>query len=100
MLVRELRRYSRLKEQISFRKTGRVREKTVEGVDKTSTVIEQQQAASPIEGGSGAPDKTAEEFKGPVDMIEAFAGALEELKQFIHGEFRALREELKEWRKT
>jgi hypothetical protein len=33
-------------------------------------------------------------------VIEAFAGALEELKQFIHGEFRALREELKEWRKT
>ena len=43
---------------------------------------------------------TVEEFKGPVDMIEMFAGALEELKQFIHGEFRALREELKEWRKT
>jgi len=100
MLARELKRYRRLKEQIAFRKTGRVREKTVEGVDKTSTVIEQQQAASPIEEGSGAPGKTAEEFKGPVDMIEAFAGALEELKQFIHGEFRALREEMKQWRKT
>jgi hypothetical protein len=100
MLAREFKRYRRLKEQIAFRKTERVRKKTVEGVDKTSTMIEQQQAASPTEEGSGAPDKTAEEFKGPVDVIEAFAGALEELKQFIHGEFRALREELKEWRKT
>ena len=100
MLARELKRYRRLKEQIAFRKTGRAKENTVQGVDKTGTVIEQQQAASTIEGGSGVPDKTAEEFKGPVDMIEAFAGALEELKQFIHGEFRALREELKEWRKT
>jgi hypothetical protein len=100
MLARELKRYRRLKEQIAFGKTGRVRENTLEGVDKTSTVIEQQQAASPIEGGSGPPDKTAEEFKGPVNMIEMFADALEELKQFIHGEFRVLREELKEWRKT
>jgi hypothetical protein len=43
---------------------------------------------------------TPEGFRGPVDMIEMFVGVLEELKQFIHGEFRALREELKEWRKT
>jgi len=100
MLARELRRYRKLKEQIAFRKAGRVREKTGEGVDKKSTVIEQQQAASPSEGGSGPSGATPEEFKGPVDMIEAFAGALEELKQFIHGEFRALREELEEWRKT
>jgi hypothetical protein len=100
MLARELRRYGRLKEQIAFGKSGRVREKTVEGVDKTSNVIAQQQAASPIKGRSGPPGMTPEGFKGPVDMIEMFAGALEELKQFIHGEFRALREELKEWRKT
>lgn len=100
MLAGELRRYRKLKEQIAFRKTGRAREKTMEGVDKTSTVIEQQQAASPIQEGSRAPGTTPEEIKAPVDMIEAFAGALEELKQFIHGEFRALREELEEWRKT
>jgi hypothetical protein len=100
MLAREFKRYRRLKEQIAFGKTGRAREKTLQGADKTSTVIEQQQAASPTEEGSGAPGTTVEEFKGPVDMIEMFAGALEELKQFIHGEFRALREELKEWRKT
>jgi hypothetical protein len=100
MLARELGRYRKLKEQIALRKTGREREKTVEGVDKTSTVNEQQQAASPSEEGSGPSGTTTEEFKGPVDMIEMFAGALEELKQFIHGEFRALREELEEWRKT
>jgi hypothetical protein len=100
MLARELRRYRRLREQIAFRKTGRAREETVEGVDRTSTVNEQQQAGSPIEEGSGAHGTTAEELKVPVDMNEMFAGALEELKQFIHGEFRALREELKEWRKT
>jgi hypothetical protein len=100
MLARELKRYRRLKEQIAHGKTGRVREKAVEGVDKTSNMIAQQRAASSIEGGSRLSGMTVEEFKGPVDMIEAFAGALEELKQFIHGEFRALREELKEWRKT
>ena len=100
MLARELRRYRKLKEQIALRKAGKVREKTGEGVDKTSIVNEQQQAASPSEGGSGPSGKMAEEFKGPVDMIEMFAGALEELKQFIHGEFKALREELREWRKT
>jgi len=100
MLAREVKRYRRLKEQIAFRKTATVREKTVEGVGKTSPVIEQQGAAPPIEEGSRAPGKTHERFQGPVDTIETFAGALEELKQCIHEEFRALREELKEWRKT
>ena len=100
MLARELKRYRGLKEQIAFKNTGRTREKTVESGDKARPGIEQQQAGLPIEEGSGAPGKTAEGSQGPVDMVEAFAGALEELKQFIHGEFRALREELKEWRKT
>ena len=100
MLAREVKRYRRLKEQIAFRKTATVREKTVEGVDKTRPVIEQQGTAPHIEEGSRAPGKTLERFQGSVDTIETFAGALEELKQFIRGEFRTLREELKEWRKT
>jgi hypothetical protein len=100
MLAREVKRYRRLKEQIAFRKTATVKGKTVEGVDKTRPVIEQQEAAPAIEEGSRAPGKTHERFQGPVNTIETFAGALEELKQCIHEEFKALREELKEWRKT
>jgi hypothetical protein len=100
MLARELKRYRRLKEQIALKTIERASERAVEGADKARPIIEQQQAASSIEEKSEPPGTNTEGFQGPGDMIEMFAGALEELKQFIHGEFRALREELKEWRKT
>jgi hypothetical protein len=101
MLAREFKSYRRLKERIAFRKTAKASEKRVEQADKTRPVIEQQGAAQLIEEVSrGAPGKAHERSQGPVDTIETFPGALEELKQFIHEEFKALREELKEWRKT
>ncbi len=101
MLAREVKRYRRLKEQIAFRKTVAVRRKTVEAVDKTTPPIEQQDATTlPFEEGSKPSVKTHGGFQGPADTNEAFAAALEELKQIIYEEFRALREDLKGWRRT
>ena len=100
MLARGVKRYRRLKEQIAFRKTAKAKEKTVEAVDKTRPAIEQQDATLPFEEGSKASGKTHEGFQDPADTNEAFAAALEGLKQMIHEEFRALREDLKEWKRT
>ena len=99
MLVREVKRYRRLKEQITLRKPATATEKTAEGVAEASSLTEQRGVVPSNGEGIKEPGMTYERRLCPDDTIVTVRGVLEELKQFIHEEFRALREELKEWRK-
>ncbi len=88
-LLAQLKKFKQLKEQIGPAKNGTIKKK------KASSNIAQQEKIRP--GG-----KTLQEVeRSDVSHVlphEAFAFALEEIKEVIKAEFRALRAELKLWK--
>jgi hypothetical protein len=113
LLLGEVKRFKKLKEEIAIRKTVAVGEKkTRVSVEAESKIVEEPQIAaasvqeefkpSEVEAAEVAP------FRGEItseipDIAkmqphEAFAYALEEIKQVVKSEFKALRAEIKLWR--
>ena len=65
-------------------------------------MVEELRNALSMQGQGSAPDETKgrlrESDEGRVSPPEGFISALEEIKQLIQDEFRALRKDLKQWR--
>ena len=101
-LVSQVKRLKRLKEQIALRKAASDRKKGLKPPDKIGPVAEEQVNDLPMQRQGRAPDETKESLgesdEGRVSPHEVYMSALEEIKQLIQEEFRALREELKQWR--
>jgi hypothetical protein len=101
-LVNQLRSFKRLKEQIALRKAASERKKELKPSEQISPMAEGLRNALPMQGQGSAPDETKgglrEYDEGRVSPPEGFISALEEIKQLIQDEFRALRKDLKQWR--
>ena len=91
ILLRRIKEFRKLKEEVASRRTPTLVEKRVAAEEPT--------AEKP---GEEVPDETpspADEMRG-MTPHEAFAYALEEIKQVIKAEFKALRAELRLWRES
>lgn len=113
ILLKEVKRFKKLKEEIAIRKAVRDKEKKAEPPEEIKPVIieEPQEVDVAIQEEPEPPEVEAEEIGPPPEEItpeisdiarmqphEAFAYALDEIKQVIKAEFKALRAELKLWR--
>jgi len=102
ILTGQVKSFKRLKEQIALRKAASDREKGFKTPDQIGPLAEEQindlsmqrQGSTP----GGTKERLRESDEGYVSTHEVFMSALEEIKQLIQEEFRALREELKQWR--
>ncbi|MFO7739306.1 MAG: hypothetical protein R6V46_12585 [Desulfatiglandaceae bacterium] len=102
ILLIEIKRFRELKQQVEAKgvAAAKKKEKKVstylkpkEKEEKTAVAL-QKQTQSPDEIDS----ETLKTEMGPMPPHEAFAYALEEIKQVLRAEFKALRAELKLWR--
>jgi len=102
ILVNQLRSFKRLKEQIALRKAASDRKKELKPSEQISPMAEELRNDLPMQRQGRVPDETKgrlrESDEGRVSPPEAFMSALEEIKQLIQDEFRALRKDLKQWR--
>jgi hypothetical protein len=102
ILLLEVVRFKELKRQIALRKAEKEREATAKTPEKTKAAIQGRQEEVSVEGVT--PEEVPKEASGPewnhMTSHEAFAYALEEIKQVIKAEFQALRAELKLWREA
>jgi len=102
ILVNQLRSFKRLKEQIALRKAASDRKKELKPSEQISPMAEELRNDLPMQRQGRVPDETKgrlrESDEGRVSPPEGFMSALEEIKQLIQDEFRALRKDLKQWR--
>ncbi len=102
IFVSQVKSFKRLKEQIALRKAASDRKKGLKPPDQIGPVAEEQINDLSMQRQGRTPDGTKERLResdeGCVSPHEVFMSALEEIKQLIQEEFRALREELKQWR--
>jgi hypothetical protein len=113
ILLGEVKRFKKLKEDIAIRKTVGAKEKEIEVSEEVEPMIieEPQEVGAAMQEELMPPEIEAEEI-GPLpggitpeisDIAqmqphEAFAYALDEIRQVIKAEFKALRAEIKLWR--
>jgi hypothetical protein len=90
LLLAEVAKFKELKEEIALRKAKKKDEKGTAGV--TEPAVEQ---SAPAEQG-GKPSARADLAQMPAH--EAFATAVEEIKDLIKAEFKTLRAEIRLWR--
>lgn len=95
IFVSQVKSFKRLKEQIALRKAASDRKKGLKPPDQIGPVAEEQINDLSMQRQGRTPDGTKERLR---ESDEVFMSALEEIKQLIQEEFRALREELKQWR--
>jgi len=95
IFVSQVKSFKRLKEQIALRKAASDRKKGLKPPDQIGPVAEEQISDLSMQRQGRTPDGTKERLR---ESDEVFMSALEEIKQLIQEEFRALREELKQWR--
>jgi len=102
ILLVEVKKFRELKEQIGLLKAGMTEKKEIGPSDEIKSVPEIQKKDVALKEVSRSPEDLREDLfgsdKGPALPHEAFAFALEEVKEVIKAEFRALRAELKLWR--
>lgn len=113
MLLGEVKRFKKLKENIAIRKTAGAKEKEIEGSEETEPMIieEPQKIGIAMQEGLRPPEMETEEIRplpgeittevsdiAQMQPHEAFAYALDEIRQVIKAEFKALRAEIKMWR--
>ncbi|MDY6988724.1 MAG: hypothetical protein SWQ30_11790 [Thermodesulfobacteriota bacterium] len=92
ILLGQVEEFKRLKEQIALKKADRARKKQEKLPEGAAAPVEERRKEAAVPAQGGGPDVSR------MAAHEAFAFALEEIKAVIHGEFRALRAELKLWR--
>jgi len=96
ILLQEVEKFKRLKEDVIRRKKGEKQEQKEEEVKEEMT----EAATIPrIETGSPDMEKPLPDT-GKMPSHELFVYALEEIKEVIRAEFRALRAEIKLWRES
>jgi len=95
IFVSQVKSFKRLKEQIALRKAASDRKKGLKPPDQIGPVAEEQINDLSMQRQGRTPDGTKERLR---ESDEVFMSALEEIKQLIQEEFRALREKLKQWR--
>ena len=102
ILLVEVQRFKELEEQVALKRAAAHRKKDTKVRQKAETNSkEKENDMAPIK--KSRPPESAEEVVSRTDMNrmaphEAFAYALEEIKQMITAEFKSLRAELKLWR--
>ena len=102
ILLVEVQRFKDLEEQVALKRAAAHRKKDIKIPQKTKTNIKgKEKDMAPIK--KSRPPGSAEEGVSRPDMNrmaphEAFAYALDEIKQMIKAEFKSLRAELKLWR--
>lgn len=104
ILFAEVKRFKKLKEKIALRKAEKAREIEIGPVQEIRPEIVEHEEDADVQEESRPPAEAKEELlpsevKG-MPPHEAFVYALEEIKQVIKSEFKALRAELKLWRET
>jgi len=102
ILLVEVQRFKELEEQVALKRAAANRKKDTKapqaaeanskGKEKDMTPIKKSRPPGSAEEGVSQPDMNR------MAPHEAFAYALEEIKQMIKAEFKALRAELKLWR--
>jgi len=92
ILLGQVEKFKRLKEQIALKKADRARKKQEKLPEEAAAPVEERRKEAAIPAKGGGPDVSR------MAAHEAFAFALDEIKALIHAEFRALRAELKLWR--
>ena len=102
MLLEAVAKFKKLKEQVLLRKVAKKEPSVSEGTPPPAPAPEEKRI--PVTE-SPAPEEaqletTAEARFAEMSPHEAFAYALEELKNVIRAEFRALRAEIKLWRES
>ena len=102
ILLVEVNKFRELKEQIGLKKADTAKKKDVGTPDEIKPVPEIQKKDVALKEVSRSPGDLREDLFGPDKghalPHEAFAFALEEIKEVIKAEFRVLRAELKLWR--
>ena len=102
ILLAEINRFKRLKEDIALRKARLIKEEKAKAQKETSAIVEEKERYAAIQEPGRPSDETSEEsLSSDMSQIpphEAFTYALEEIKHVIKAEFRALKAELKLWR--
>lgn len=113
ILLGEVKRFKKLKESIAAWKTAATQEEAAEASEKAEPMIreEQEEVGAAVKGAFMAPgtetegteplaDKRTSDISEISQMQphEAFAYALDEIRQTIKAEFKALRAEIKLWR--
>ena len=91
-LLVQVKEFKKLKEQIALQKADALKEREAKPPEEIKTVVGEQEEDAAIVEESRPPDMSR------MPPHEAFVYALEEIKQVINAEFRALRAELKLWR--
>jgi len=98
ILSKDINRFKELKEQVSYAGNSAARkesEKDVESRQGTEEVLEEEPAPVPVYEQDGRREVEERDLR---QAHEAFAYALDELKEVIKSEFRALRAEIRLWR--
>jgi len=101
MLLEEVAKFKKLKEQVMLRKVEKKEAAVLEGAPPPAPAPEEKRA--PV---TESPPQEAHVETGPearfaeMSPHQAFAYALEEIKDVIRAEFRALRAEIKLWRES
>jgi hypothetical protein len=102
ILAGQVKSFKRLKEQIALRKAASDRKKALKPPDQIGPVAEEQISDLSMQSQGRTPDGTKERLResdvGCVSPHEVFMSALEEIKQLIQEEFKALRKDLKQSR--
>jgi hypothetical protein len=102
MLLEEVARFKKLKEQVVLRKLAKKEPAVSEGAPPPAPAPEEKRIPATE---SPTPERVQVESRAEARFAnmsphEAFAYALEELKNVIQAEFRALRAEIKLWRES
>jgi hypothetical protein len=92
LLLTEVAKFKKLKEEIAVRKESREEESSDEGVKPRVTEL----SPTPAEVGERSPRRAVSQLA----PHEAFAIAVEEIKDLIRAEFKVLREEIRLWRNS
>jgi hypothetical protein len=95
ILLQEVEKFKRLKEDVIRRK----REEKEEQKDEVKEEVTETVTIPQIEAGSPDTEKTSPDTE-KMSSHELFVYALEEIKEVIRAEFRALRAEMKLWRES
>jgi len=103
MLLEEVANFKKLKEQVVLRKVEKKEPAVSKGAPPPPAPAPEEKEISVTE--SFLPEETAVEARAEARFAgmsphEAFAYALEEIKDVIRAEFRALRAEIKLWRES
>ncbi len=102
ILLVEVQRFKELKEQVILRKTAADRKKKAKKSPEMKPEIKEKEKDVPLPEAARAPEKAGKGLpRSDMNRMtphEAFAYAIEEIKQMLKAEFKALRAELKLWR--